>query len=231
MMKVFTAVIAAGFIAAWLTGVSGAFQYSDSNKGIDIVYGDFAGYRFAAPNTPAEEDTGAQINTSEIAKVKFYIKCPDLEHIDVATVKLAYNSGTTNWVEIEHDLKDGLIVDMDVPGVVEGDFFDAGLGTWNEGVWGTFSVVAVDVEGNVLGSAIYGEGVTPEPPEPTEPTEPIEPTQPTEQVGGAEHQPTQPPVNQQEENAPTGSAQIATAVVMTALSVFAISNLRKKKDS
>ena len=129
--------IAAGLLAAALTVTAGAeIQFSSTNKGIDIVYGEYTGFSFAGPESPLSDE----INTGDIATVKFYIKCPDLEQIDTAIVLLAYNSGTTSWVQQEHDLNDGLIVEVDVSGVVEGDFFEAALTTWNEAVWGSFSV-------------------------------------------------------------------------------------------
>jgi hypothetical protein len=150
------AIIAALTTTLMLTVTTGAIQFSDTNKDIEILYGEFTGYRFNGPDAP-----GDGVNTAKIAKVKFYIKCPDLESIELAPVQLIYNSGTTGWVETDHDLNDGLIIEVDVPGVVEGDFFDAALGTWNEEITGTFSVELRDADDNVIGVGVYES--TPEP--------------------------------------------------------------------
>jgi hypothetical protein len=233
----------AAVLAITLTMTAGAVQFSETNKDIDIVYGDFAGYRFHGPDAPIGD-----IDTSRIATVKFYIKCPDLEDIDEAMVQLVFNSGTTGWVEIEHDLNDGLIVEMDVPGVVDGDYFDAALATWDEGVWGTFSVEVLDVNGEVIGVGVYSDNVhganeenegegeegTGESTEETEPPEessepPPEETNPPEEsntTGTGTEMGTAT-----DRNVPTG-VNIITAMVMTALSGFAIASMRKKsKDS
>ncbi|MCL2035822.1 MAG: hypothetical protein FWG83_00340 [Oscillospiraceae bacterium] len=149
-MRKFIASITAGLISVlFLTTIASAIQFSPENKDIEIVYGEFTGYRFNGPEAPVG------VNTSQIAKVKFYIKCPDLETIEEAVVQLVFNSGSTGWVETEHDLNDGLIVEVEVDGVVEGDFFDAALGTWNEEVWGTFSVELLNSAGGVIGTPVY----------------------------------------------------------------------------
>jgi hypothetical protein len=179
------ALFTAGLIVALaattlLTTVSSAIQFSDSNKDIEIVFEEFTGYRFYGPDAPIGE-----VDTGRIATVKFYIKCPDLETIEEAIVQLVYNSGTTGWQEIPHDLNDGLIVEIDVPGVVSGDFFDAALGTWNEEVQGTFSVEVLDSDGNVIGEGVYTNEV-PEEPEVTAPES-------TEEVGPKEKDGTTEP--------------------------------------
>jgi len=174
-MKKVIALITAGLVAVSLTAICSAIQLSDTNKDIEIVYGEYTGYRFNGPDAPIGE-----IDTAKIAKVKFYIKCPGLETIDEAIVELVYNSGTTNWIETEHDLNDGLIVEIDVPGVVAGDFFDAAIGTWNEAIEGTFSVEVLDSQGNVLGEGVYSN----------QPDEPDESTT-TGEVGSKDGEPSE----------------------------------------
>jgi hypothetical protein len=155
-MKRALAILTAGIIAAvsttmLLTATTSAIQFSETNKDIEILYGEFTGYRFSGPEAPIGE-----VETADIAYVKFYIKCPDLETIEDAIVDLVFNSGTTSWVEEEHDLNDGLIVEIAVPGVVTGDFFDAALGTWSEEVTGTFSVELLNADKEVISESVYG---------------------------------------------------------------------------
>lgn len=209
-------------LTAFVT-LTGAIEYSASNKDIDIVYGEFTGYRFYGPSAPHVE-----IDTSKIAAVKFYIKCPNLESIEDAMVEIAYNSGTTGWVDEEHDLNDGLILTMDVPGVVEGDFFDAAVGTWNSEIIGTFSVEVLDSDGEVLGIGVYSQQSTPQITQPQEEhtTEPpphtTEPPSSLTQVAAVTQAATPGSA------AKTGSANIITASAMTVLSALAIMSMRKK---
>ena len=233
-MKKVLALITAALMAVTLTTASAAIDYSGSNKDIDIVYGEFNGYRFNGPDAP-----GDGVDTSLIAAVKFYIKCPDLESIEQAVVSLVYNSGTTAWVEVEHDLNDGLIVDIDVPGVVAGDYFDAALGTWNEAVWGTFSVELLDANGQVIGEGVYTSNVYAVSEEAevaeSEPEEVIEETeqetqQETEQETQQETEPVPiPETTSMIQPAKTGRSEIVTATVITGLSAWAIVSMRKKK--
>jgi hypothetical protein len=217
------AIITATIMILSLTVSISAIQYSDTVKDIEIVYGEFTGYRFHGPDSHVVDE----IDTSKIAKVRFYIKCPDLEDIEDSTVLLAYNSGSTSWVETEHDLTDGLIVDVDVEGgVVEGDFFDAALATWSEEVHGTFSVEVVDANGNVLSEPIYGNNVN----SVEEPTVPTEPTPTDGTPTDATPSPTDATPTEAPQTSPvaTGTTNVITALVMTAISGFAIASMKKK---
>ena len=241
MKKTIFSLAVATLIAVTATfGVSAAV-YSDTNKNIDIIYGEFTGFKFSGEDAP-----GGGIDASEIAAVKFYLKIETpIEEIDTPFLELAYNSGTTDWVSKEYDLDDGLIVTMDLEETLsEDDFFEAGVITWNEGVTGTFSVEALDSSGNVLGNAIYDN--TPSQTEPIAQTQ--SPTTEPQQTGAQTKEPslpkannvpgertmtTQPPATASattHSNAVgTGSTNIITASVMTALSAWAIASMRKKR--
>ena len=254
MRRLFAGLAAVGLITVSTAMNAGAVIYSETNKGIDIVYGEFTGYRFTGPDAPVSD-----IDSAEIKAVKFYIKVEEpVGDISGTIVELAYNSGSTGWVSKQHDLEDGLIVEIEVEGgVVTGDFFDAGLTTWNEGVSGTFSLEALDANDDILGIPVYEGNTAVQETEPLNQTEsvlqasepPTTTTMPeTSEVMNEVNQATQPrtvstksPMDEQEERAAnpptstanavrTGSTNIITASVMCLLSAFAIVSMRKKKD-
>lgn len=251
-MKKITAVFAIAVIIAIMSLPAGAIIYSDTNRFIDIAYGEFAAYTF-----------GEEIeDPSEIAAVKFYIRVETpIEEIGVPIVELGYNTDTTVWVTEEHNLDDGLIVTVDVEErAAPDDEFTAGLITWSEEVTGTFSLEALDENGEIIGNPAIVIIDETEPPE-NESTQPTtQATQPA-QTNSATNAVTAEQTNPQTEaetspekrlpgvrsdpgvagagntastaaaptkSATTGSANIITASVMTLLSAWAIISLKRK---
>ncbi|MCL1881685.1 MAG: hypothetical protein FWF76_05855 [Oscillospiraceae bacterium] len=247
--KILTKLVAlaiTAFAVATFTVVTGAIQFSETNVGIDIITGEYTGYRFFGPDSPH-----SPIDTTEIAAVKFYIKFDDLEHHEPAMVNLSYNSGTTAWVSVDHDLNDGLIVEIDITpgGVSLDDFFEVALFTDNPAIQGTFSVEIRDHDGEVLGEGVYGdnipdsneyhynshgEGEVEDEGVPEETEESEETTATTTEApvtGSTEVPPSTTPATSEpppaETNPPTGNANIITATAMTIVSALAILSMKK----
>ncbi|MCL1789567.1 MAG: hypothetical protein FWG33_04340 [Oscillospiraceae bacterium] len=241
MRKLSAVLTASVFFAVTLMSAVGASPvYSESNRNIGILFGEFTGYKFA----PADD-----IDPSEIAKLKYYIKVDEpIEDIMGTVIELAYHSDTTGWVNQNHDLEEeGLITEMDVePGITVDDFFEAGLINWNEGVTGTFSIELLDSDGNVIGpSAIEPsiQEVTTSPEsetgvqgsEETRAETEIEPSTNNVQNNrnarpGQRTQTNAPEIPPPTANAAqTGRTNIITASVMSVLSICAIISMRKKK--
>ena len=227
MRKLLSVTATAIATIATLAMSTSALTYSDTNKDIEIVFGEYAGYRFYGPDAPV-----GMVDTSQIATVKFYIKVPEpIEDIEGAVVELAYNSGTTGWVDDEYDLnEDGLIIEMEVlGGVVEGDFFDVGLTTWSESLTGTYSVELLDSSGKVISEPVYplnenenentNQETTPETSAETSAETSTTTATQTTSVANTQTSPAAP--------VSTGYGGIITATVMAAISVLGIISLRK----
>jgi hypothetical protein len=227
-----------------LTITVNAIQFAQSNTNIEIIPGVYTGYRFFGPDSPH-----SVIDTTQIHYVKFYIKFEDLRHHEPANVLLAYNSGTTGWVTRQHDLNNGLIVEIEITsgGVSLDDFFEAALTTENESIRGTYSVEVRDVHGRVLGQGVYESNIPQsnevrydndgEPdynPEYTPADEEYEPEYEYEPEEEPEYEYEQPEYEHYPEaNPETGGANIITATAMTvvsALAIISMSKRNKKKD-
>jgi|GEM_PF-3047405 len=227
--------------------VGAATTFADTNREIEIVPGGHVGYQFVG----SRSNPDITVDITKIAKVKYYIKCPELEWLGPAEVQLVFNSGTTGWSQAEtHDLHDGLIIERDVPQLAKGDYFEALLGTWNEEIAGTVSFEVLDTEGNVLGADIYGElypantagkdgnpetPETPENPE-TDETEPTEPPKPEESESESSEPSSASELKSEvlgtgtENNVNTGGQEIAAICAATVLSIGVIIAARRKKD-
>ncbi|MCL1902956.1 MAG: hypothetical protein FWF94_00875 [Oscillospiraceae bacterium] len=250
MKKIFVALIISVIVSSFIAGAgaSTSVVYSDTNRNITILNGEFAGYKFA----PADD-----VDPSQIAKIKYYIKVETpIEDLSGTTIELAYNSDTTGWVNLEHDLEDGLITEMDVESeITEDDLFEAGLINWNEGVTGTFSLELLDESGNVIGPSAIGEAPAEETtaPEVQETAPEITPTVTPAATPAMSEQTAEEPIqggsitkspNVRDENvyattpaivppsanaARTGRTNIITAAVMSVISICAIASMRKAK--
>jgi hypothetical protein len=160
MKRFLAGIVAAALVLMTMTLSVGAISYSQSNIDIEIIPGTYTGYRFFGPESPH-----SHIDTTQIAAVKFYVKFEDLKHHEPSNVTLAYNSGTTGWVELVHDLNNGLIIEIELTagGVSQDDFFEAALSTEDYSIYGTYSVEILDYNDNVLGEGVYRSGNAPEP--------------------------------------------------------------------
>jgi len=232
MLKKTAATAAAGILAALIASpASAATTFAESNSHIEIIPNDHVGYQFVG----GESNPDIVVDITKIAKVKYYIRCPDLEQLGPAEVQLVYNSGTTGWSQAEpHDLHDGLIIERDVPQLPEGDYFEALLGTWNEEIAGDVAFEVLDANGSVLGADYAGNIIgggpeTPTPPQTNPPASGAAPTsgvqtepRPSGQVLG-DGQTNTAPVN-------TGRQEIAAITVAAILSVGVIIAARRNKE-
>jgi hypothetical protein len=239
--KIAVGILAVAIIATTLATSVGAIQFSDTNTGIAIVPGAYTGYRFFGPESPH-----SHINTTQIQYIKFYIMFEDLRHHEPANVLLIYNSGTTGWVTQQHDLNDGLIVEIEITtgGVSLDDFFEVALTTDNSAISGTWSVEVRDHRGQVLGEGVYEHNIPQDTnevyydsegnPEDYQPDyvpedEYVPETTPEQTTPAPQTTPAQNiPEAGDSGNPETGNANILTATAMTVVSALAILSMHKK---
>jgi len=212
-------------LTAAAEGAEGAAEYADTNREIEIIPGKHVGYQFVGSSSNPD----IIVDITKIAKVKYYIKCPELEWLGPAEVQLVFNSGTTGWSQAEmHDLHDGLIIERDVPKLAEGDYFEALLGTWNEEIAGTVSFEVLDADGNALGANIYGVLGTGGASETTPATTTPEATQDITTDVTTVNTAVSDVLGTGDANVNTGGQEIAAICVATVLSVGVIIAARRK---